>query len=218
MADPTLYGAAYSVYTRIARLALIEKGVRFRFETVDIFADGVRATFLRHQPFGRIPVLAHDGFTIYETAAICRYVDEGFAGPALQPDGPRGRARLAQIVGVLDSYAYRAMVWDMFVERIRKPLQGQSPDEAKIAAGLATAQTCLNALTELMGDGPFLAGAALSLADLHAAPMIEYFSATPEGAAALARHGSLSAWWGTIRQSPAMRATASPLLEQREQT
>lgn len=213
MADPILYGAAYSVYTRVARLALIEKGVAFQFEPVDIFAAGVAELHRRRHPFARIPTFEHDGFTLYETAAICRYIDEGFTGPALQPADARGRARMAQIVGILDSYGYRAMVWEVFVERVRKPVRGETADEAKVAAGLATAQTCLAALTGIMGTCPFLAGDVLSLADLHAAPMIACFRASPEGAAALARHPALSAWWQGMRVRPSLRATPSPLLD-----
>jgi glutathione S-transferase len=215
MADPVLFGAEYSVYTRIARLALIEKGVAHKFEPVDIFNCGADDPYRQRQPFGRIPALEHDGFALYETAAICRYVDEAFAGPALQPKDARGRARMAQAIGVLDSYAYRAMVWDVFVERVRKPVRGDIPDEARIAAGLATAETCLAALAKIMGEGACLAGPEISLADLHAAPIVAYFTVTPEGAGALARHPSLSAWWGRIQGRASLAATPSPLLEQR---
>jgi glutathione S-transferase len=214
MADPVLFGAEYSVYTRIARLALIEKGVAHTFEPVDIFACGADDPYRQRQPFGRIPALEHDGFALYETAAICRYVDEAFAGPALQPREARGRARMAQAIGVLDSYAYRAMVWDVFVERVRKPVRNDTPDELRIAAGLAMAETCLGALSKMMGAGPFLAGPDLSLADLHAAPIFAYFHVAPEGAGALARHPSLSAWWGRMAGRASLLATPSPLLEQ----
>ena len=39
MSEPVLYGAAYSVYVRSARLALAEKGVAYRLQEVDIFAE-----------------------------------------------------------------------------------------------------------------------------------------------------------------------------------
>jgi glutathione S-transferase len=213
MADPTLYGAAYSVYTRIARLALLEKGVAFHFEIVDIFAEGAAKAQLPRHPFGLIPAFAHDDFALYETAAICRYIDEGFPGPPLQPATPRERARMAQLIGLLDSYAYRAMVWDVFVESVRKPIRGEAVDAAKVKAGLAKAETCLAALAELMGQAPFLAGDAMTLADLHAAPMIAYFGAASAGAAALARHPSLSAWWEGMRARASLLATPSPLID-----
>lgn len=208
MTDLVLRGATYSVYTRIARLALAEKALAYTFEEMDIFAEGQpSAEHLARHPFGRIPVLEQGTFSLYETAAICRYLDEGFAGPPLQPADAKGRARMAQIVGLLDSYAYRTLVWDVFVERIDAPREGRAPDEAKIAAALPKARLCLGALQDLMGAGPWLAGASLSLADLHAAPMLAYFRLTPEGTALLAEHPALAAWWERMSARPAMAAT-----------
>jgi glutathione S-transferase len=216
MAAPTLYGASYSVYTRIARLALAEKGVDYAFEEVEIFGPGgPPAAYLRRHPFGRIPALEHDGFELYETQAICRYVDEGFAGKPLQPAGARERARMAQIVGILDSYAYRPMVWHIFVERVRKPTRGETPDEAKIAAALVTSERCLSVLDGFMADAPFLVGAGqeLTLADLHAAPMLVYLAAAPEGAALLRRHARIEAWLERMKARPSMLAVLSPLVD-----
>lgn len=213
--EPLLYGSAESVYTRIARLALIEKAVPYRFERIDVFAPaGVPAGYRTLHPFGRIPALVHDGFELFETAAVTRYVDEAFAGPALQPADPRGRARMTQILGLLDSYAYRAMVWDIYVERMRKPL-GQQPDEAKIAAATKLTATCLATLAGFLGSGSWLIGTGEgpSLADLHAAPMIAYLLAAPEGANLLAPHRALQGWWHRIAGRPSMRFTPSPLLD-----
>ena len=207
MGIPVLYGASYSVYTRIARLALLEKGIEHDFEEVDIFRPGgPPAGYLERHPFARIPAFAHDGFALYETAAITRYVDEGFAGPPLQPDDAQGCARVAQIVGILDSYAYRAMVWDVFVERMRRV----EPDEARVAAGLAASERCLGVLHGFLGEDDWLAGAKLTLADLHAAPMVALFRLAPEGAAALKQHERLAAWWERIEQRPSMQATVPP--------
>ena len=104
---PILYGLARSVYTRIARLALEEKRVDYALEEVEIFgAGGVPEQHLERHPFGRIPTLAHGAFSLYETAAITRYVDEAFPGPSLQPTEPEARGRMAQVMSVLDAYAY----------------------------------------------------------------------------------------------------------------
>ena len=56
MAKPTLFGADYSVYVRIVRLTLAEKGVDYELVPVDVFAaDGVaglvsRASAVRPHP------------------------------------------------------------------------------------------------------------------------------------------------------------------------
>jgi glutathione S-transferase len=213
VAEPIVFGAAYSVYVRTVRLTLAEKGVGYRLDEIDVFAPGgaPRDYVEQRHPFGRIPAFEHDGFRLYETGAITRYVDAAFAGPKLQPEDLRTCARMNQIIGVLDNYAYRTLVWDIFVERVRAPAQGRQPDEARIAAALPKAETCLRALIELMGDGPYLAGCDLTLADLYAAPMLIYFRMAAEGAALLRQVPSLDAWLARIDRRISIHATRSPL-------
>lgn len=205
-----LHGLERSVYTRIVRLALEEKGLAYTLHETEIFGPGgVPPEHLARHPFGRIPVLEHDGFRLYETASITRYVDECSPGPALQPAQPRARARMNQVIGVLDSYAYRPMVWGVFVERVRLPLSGAVPDEARITQALAAARTCLAALSEITECRPFLLGAALTLADLHAFPILAYFALAPEGQALLAEYPALDTWLAMMKSRPSVRRTKS---------
>ena len=207
MADPILYGAASSVYVRAARLALAEKGVAYRLVEVDVFASGgPPAAHLVRQPFGRIPAFEHEGFRLYETGAITRYVDEAFDGPALQPATPQARAQMNQVISIQDNYVYPDLVWGIYVERAEAPQQGRA-DEARIARLLPKAETCLSALEAIMGEGRWLAGPDLTLADLHAAPMFDLFLRTPEGAEIMGRHERLAAWWTAMRSRPSMAAT-----------
>jgi glutathione S-transferase len=205
MTRPVVYGARYSVYVRIVLLALSEKAIAHDMVEVDVFAEGgPPAEHLVRHPFGKIPAFAHDGVALYEAAAIARYVDEAFPGPSLQPAEVRQRARMAQAIGLLDSYAYRTWVWDIYVERMSVPKRGGVSDETKIAAALAKGETCAAALEEIMGDRPFLAGDALSLADLHATPMVAYLVKAPEGAALLAGHSRLERWWREVARRPSV--------------
>ncbi len=209
MAGTTLYGFRRSVYVRIVRLALAEKRAAYDLVEIDPFVPGgVPADYLARQPFGRIPALEHDGFKLYETGAIARYVDEAFAGVTLQPKAARDRARMNQAISILDSYAYRPLVWDIFVARSRP-----NPDEVAIAAAATRADTCLAALVDVMGGGPFLAGPELTLADLHAAPMVAYVRRTPEGEALLKRHKAIARWWQAMDARPSMAATRFPVEE-----
>jgi glutathione S-transferase len=204
MAKPTLYGADYSVYVRIARMVLEEKSVGYDLVPLDIFAaEGIPAWYLEHHPFGRIPAFEHDDFRLFETGAIARYVDETFEGPAMQPADARGRARMGQIIGMLDAYGYRAMVWDVAVER----LEGAPPDEALIARGLGQAETVLKVLRSLKAQGPWLLGEQLTLADLHAAPIIAYFLKVAEGRDLLARFVEIKDWYARIAARPSFALT-----------
>ncbi|TGU93301.1 glutathione S-transferase family protein [Mesorhizobium sp. M00.F.Ca.ET.151.01.1.1] len=204
MTKPILYGADYSVYVRIARMALEEKGIDYELVPLDVFAtDGIPAWYLEHHPFGRIPAFEHDGFRLFETNAIARYVDEAFEGPALQPADARGRARMGQMTGMLDAYGYRSMVWDVAVERLEK----EAPDEALIADGLRQAETVLGVLTSLKAQGPWLLGDQLTLADLHAAPMIGYFVKVIERRDLLARFALVQEWYARVAARPSFAHT-----------
>jgi glutathione S-transferase len=207
---PILYGASYSVYVRAAIMALEAKGVGYSNEPVDIFARGGPPEFYRAlNPFNKIPTFVHDGFALFETIAINRYVDEAFDGPALQPADVRQRARMMQMVSMADNYAYQALVWDIYAERISKPLEGDESDEVLISSALPKARRYLSALHGLQGDTRYLACDSISLADFHAAPIFGYFLMTPEGKKLIAEFPKLQRWWREMEAHPAWRAASA---------
>lgn len=209
---PKLFGAAYSVYVRIVRLTLLEKGVPHDLVPIDVFAEGgPPLDHLERHPLGRIPAFEHAGLMLYETGAITRYLDEAFEGPALQPTDMRDRARCNQLISIADNYAYPHLVWGIYVELVSKPRRGESSDQARVGKALATAKTCLRAMEDILGDAQWLAGASLSLADLHVAPMFAYFSQASEGRELLSQHPHLSAWWSRMAAQPSMEHTEPEL-------
>ena len=161
-----LHGYRYSVYLRIARLVLAEKGVSYQRVEVNPFAADMPAAYLELHPFGRVPTLVHDGFALYETAAITRYIDRAFPDPALQPAAPRALARMDQIIAVVDSYGYWPMVRQVFSQGVFRPRAGQPADPAEVTRGLVATAKVLAALEALAADAEFLVGPALSLACL----------------------------------------------------
>lgn len=192
---PILFGPSYSVYVRIVKIALAEKGVDHDQVEFDVFDhNDWPADWPQRQPFGLVPAFEHDDFRLYEARAITRYIDEAFDGPALQPDNPQGRARMEQAISVLDAHGYRPMVWDIYVQRVSRGKTGES-DEAVIAGALPKAARCLAALAEILGDGDYFGGAGFGLADAHAAPIFDYFVKAPEGQALLKAQPALAAWW-----------------------
>ncbi|MEO1194376.1 MAG: glutathione S-transferase family protein [Pseudomonadota bacterium] len=185
-----LFGWDQSTYTRSVLLALLEKGLTAELVTTNPFAEGApTAEHLDRQPFGKIPALEHGGFRLYETVAILRYLDEACPGPALQPADPQDRARMQQILSILDSYAYRALVWDLFVNSREETL-----DEAALARGVEIGGKALTAIADLM-KGPWLCGDQLTLADCHLAPILRYAVDTQEGRELLSGQPNLVAWW-----------------------
>jgi len=207
MTGLTLYGYRYSVYTRIVRLIAAEKRLALAYAEVDPFAP-LPPGYLDLHPFGRVPALNHDGFWLYETEAIARYLDEAVAGARLQPKDPKARARLAQVIGIVDAYAYRPLVRQVFSQAVFRPAAGLASDPERLAAGLAEAPRVLAALEAIAAEGLVLtAEGPPDLAALYLAPMLAYFLQAPAAPALLAANPALWRWWQGIAQRPSLTAT-----------
>ena len=210
MATFTLFGLEISVYTRIVRLTLEECGFEYDFSEVDIFADsGPPADYWDKHPFGRIPCLQHGNLTLYETSAICRYINDISVNSTLQPSNIIERARMNQIIGMLDSYTYQPMVWDVFVQRISIPEEGGIGDEQVIADALNDIVVVLDQLEVSISVRNFLVGNFLSLADLHAFPMLLYFEFTPDGKAMLENYPRIFQWLSQLKLRDSVIKTQS---------
>jgi glutathione S-transferase len=202
-----LHAYQYSVYSWIARLVLGEKGVAYDYVEVNPFAPGMPEEYLAKHPFRRVPTLLHDNFVLYETGAITRYVDETFEGNPLQPAASRPRARMAQIISIIDSYGYGPMVRQVFAHRVFRPRTGRPVSEDEIRSGIDSSERAMKALEALAEPGGYLVENRLSLADLHLAPMMAYFVGAPEGRVVLNRYPVLSAWWELMRVRTVFVAT-----------
>jgi glutathione S-transferase len=106
MRDFVVHSIPGSPYGRAVLLALEEKGVAYRFAAMAP-GDHRSAAYLAKHPFGRVPVLEHGDFTLYETAAILRYLERTFPEPALTPLGAQPAARMDQLMNICDWYFSR---------------------------------------------------------------------------------------------------------------
>lgn len=209
MARPIVYGAAMSPYVWSTRLALAEKGVAHDLVSVGIDEFRTEPHISRH-PFGRIPAFEHDGFELYETQAIMRYVDEAFPAAPLQPLELHPFARMNQIMGIVDSYLTPCLLANVLFQRFVAPLIGRSCDEAAVADALPRVRHCIGEIARLAGDQPFLAGDAVSLADLMVIPQLSYFKKLPEGAAQFAELPALAAWVNRMEERQSVQVTRPP--------
>ena len=96
----TLYGFDGSTYVRTVRMLLAEKGAQYDQVPVHVLKGEPRQPeHLARHPFGKVPVVDHDGFRILETSAIAPYLDEVLPGPSFMPDNAKDRARMRMAIG-----------------------------------------------------------------------------------------------------------------------
>lgn len=209
MNEIVVYGVPGSPFVRSVQLALEEKNAPYRMNALEVGASKTQ-DYLKLHPFGRIPVIDHGDYRLYETQAILRYLDVTFPEPSLQPREPQAIGRMNQIVGINDWYFFPKVAAVIVFNRIVGPvLMGLTPDEAAIAGAVPMAHTCINELKRLLGDQMFLVGDRLSIADLMLAPQLDFFSATSEGRDML-KGTSLADWLARMNDRSSMQRTQRP--------
>jgi glutathione S-transferase len=207
MGQPIVHGPAISTYTRSVRLALQEKGVPHQLVEVDILkSEHKQPPYTNRQPFGKVPAFDHDGNTFYETSAILRYVDEVFPGPALMPSTALARAKVNQVMSIIDSYGYTPAIQNLFIPRVLVPMLGGETDMEKVEAAKAPTALFVKELERLLGNGDYFGGSTVSLADLHAVPVMTYLVATPEGKAMFEGAPHLRNWLARMQKRPSIQA------------
>lgn len=202
----TLYGFDGSTYVRTVKMLLAEKGVTdFEQVPVDVLkGEPKQPEHLARHPFGKVPVLDHDGMRILETYAIARYLNDVLPGRSLVPATPKDRARMDEVIGVLDSYGYGALVGGVAAYHLFPDFVGgrnqQMHDE-----GHRTGRKVLDYVMQTRAGSPFIAG-ELSLADLYLAPIAAYVSMTPDKDDLFAAEG-FAPWWTSIQALPSFKST-----------
>jgi glutathione S-transferase len=184
-----------------------EKGVDYDLVEVDFLQGPMPAEQIERHPFARVPAFEHDGFKLYEVTAIERYIDEEFDGPRLQPEISKERARMNQIISVIDSYTYPCTVGQLVIQRIVMPMLGEQPDEAVIAKAMPEISKCMSTIADLRADNKYLVGDRVTLADIHLAPIFDYFQSTPDSASILQENPGLLNWWNEVSARESIQKT-----------
>jgi glutathione S-transferase len=204
VSDPIVIGFPRSTYVHIVRLILTHKEVPYTFR--DLEPEMGTPTHLALHPFGRVPVLQHDDFTLYETNAIATYVDDTFEKPALRPKGPRDRARMHQWISSVNSYYYPYMIYHVTHERLVFPQLGIPSDEKVVVHALPKIELGLQVMERQLGHGKeYLLGPDLTLADFFMLPTTYAFALTEEGKAMYPKYPAFCGWRERMEALPTVQ-------------
>ncbi|KAJ7642085.1 glutathione S-transferase [Roridomyces roridus] len=168
-----LYGQKQASCTRRAATILHELKVPFELITVDMVGMKTPA-YLEHQPFGQIPYIDDNGFELYESRAICRYLVATY-GPTsgLIPTEAKAHARFEQAASIeltnFDPYASKAglQLWTLKPEA---KIYNLPLDKTVVETNLAILDQKLEAYDAILGKQRYLGGETLTLADLFHLP------------------------------------------------
>jgi glutathione S-transferase len=204
----TIHGIFGSPFVRALRIALEEKGVAWDWAPFPLGAQK-QEPYLSLHPFGKIPAIVDDGFVLYESQAMLRHIDRKAASPALIPSDPLQAARMDQLLCIVDCYLWPTACRPINFNRLIAPRIGLTPDEQAVTEGVPHAEIAVRAIAVLQ-SGNFLAGDALSLADIAIVPHLDALARTPEGAPIMETQPALMAWLADMRGRPSVKRAAVP--------
>ncbi len=199
-----VYGHPMSTCTRKVLTVLAEKGEKHEFVLVDLTkGEHKMPEHLSRQPFGVVPALDDDGFALFESRAMIRYLDEKFPTPALSPKDAKGRALMEQWISVEHSN-FTPAAMKIIYQNLFNKMMGKTPDLDVVAKGREETGRVLDVLDRELGKRNYLAGAEFSLADICYMPYVEYLFAAEAGDLITSRR-NVAAWWERVSSRPSWK-------------
>jgi glutathione S-transferase len=192
-------------FAQRTRMILIEKGIAYELTEIDVYQRP--AWFRDVSPYGKVPLLRHDGRAIYESAIINEYLDETFPDPPMMPPDAYGRAQARIWMDYCDT-RYLPVAHRLLVER-------EQP--GKLAENRAKLTETMRFMEHeglrKLGDGPYWMGAAATLVDFQYLPFFERFAVYEELAGAEWPDDCtrLRRWYETMSQRPSFLETRHTL-------
>ncbi|KAG6906024.1 hypothetical protein DXG01_016252 [Tephrocybe rancida] len=167
-----LYGSPFSTCSKRVATVLLEKEVPFELIEIDLAKQEQKMpAYMEKQPFGQLPYIDDDGFILYESRAICRYIATKYAsqGTKLLPTDLKEYALLEQAASVEQSH-FNPPAEGAVSENIFKPFRGQAPDPTVFEAHVKTLDAKLDVYDAILSKQRYLAGDEITLVDLFHIP------------------------------------------------
>lgn len=218
MPDIEIYGSPNSTFVRTACLACEEKGAPYEvLPAGESIADLKKSEHLARHPFGRIPAMRHGEVQIFESVAICTYIDGVFGGPSLTPTDPIERARMMQWISATSDYIVPTTLRGYIAAIFAPPGIDVETDEDKIQAMRPTIDDQCRILNEALEGRTYLAGDSITIADLLLVPIMHYLGNTLDGMAYFEGRGNIGRWWHAVSERPSFKNTVPPFLDKENQ-
>ncbi|MEQ6340313.1 MAG: glutathione S-transferase family protein [Gammaproteobacteria bacterium] len=147
-------------YVQRAVIVLNEKGAPFERTYIDL--KNSPEWFKKISPLGKVPLLQVGEEVLFESAAICEYLDETLGEP-LHPGDPLQRAK------------HRA--WMEFGSAILDTIWGfyTAPDAKVLEIKRADLQAKFETIEQQLKEEPYFAGERFSMVDVVFGPIFRYF-------------------------------------------
>ncbi|EKM78390.1 hypothetical protein AGABI1DRAFT_60571 [Agaricus bisporus var. burnettii JB137-S8] len=197
-----LFGHPLSTCTKQVATVFHEKKVPFEFYAVDFAkAEHKSPEHKAKQPFGQIPYIDDEGFILYESRAICRYLEDKYPnqGTKLIPSDIRQRALFEQGASI-ETSNFDAKALPLVSETVFKAFHGQTPDPVKVEELKTALAAKLDVYDEILSKQKYIAGDNVTLADLFHLPFGSLLA--PAGINLIQERPHVARWFNELQNRP----------------
>lgn len=198
-----VYAPVISTYGRIVAMTAEEAGLAWQI----IPTHGEAEENKKRHPFHKTPSVDIDDIQLFESIAICQYIDDVYGGGALQPIEAEERARMTQWISIANAYVFPTTENGLVLPRLVVPMLGGKPREDLIEQALPTIAYQMTIVSNQLEETPFLAGNRFSLADIFMFCILRAVQMTPEGKMIFSQLLPLKKWIVTIATRDSAQST-----------
>jgi glutathione S-transferase len=199
-----LYGHPFSTCTRKVLITLAEKGLKADFVHVELAkGEQKNPNYLAKHPFGVVPFFEDGDFSMYESRAICRYLDAKYSNPKLTPTDFPSLGKMEQWISVEQSYVASAS-GRLFVQKFLIPMGGGQSDLSIVEQARKDAHHAFNVINNHLRTQPYFAGEQFTLADIFMMPYHAHLEVSKE-LEILESYPHVMAWWNRVSQRPSWK-------------
>jgi len=194
-----IWGRANSVNVKKALWCAEELGLKY--ERIDAGMQyGVVNTpeYRKMNPMGLVPTIEDDGFVLWESHAIVRYLSAKHGAGKLWPSDLRQRAGADRWMDWAFTFlaTFRPVFWGL----VRTPAEKR--DASAIEEGRKKSAELLGHLDAALAGRPFIAGDALTMGDIPIGCHVQLWMRLP---IERPKHPNLEAWFARLCGRPAYR-------------
>lgn len=203
----TLYGSRGSTNTDRVRLTLAEGGFTdYKLVLLNLQMGEQKSTeHMKRHPWGKIPVIiSAEGFTLYESRAICKYLATKHSFPLLPPDSDIEAAALFDQAQCAEMLYFAEPAGGIAFEKFAKRFMGLPPDDAVVSDALRSVEMFFDIAERLLHHKDYMAGNDFTLIDIYYIPLIQRLFACGYGDIIVSRE-AVSAWWDRCVNRPAIQ-------------
>lgn len=160
---------------------------------------------MERHPWGKIPAITFpDGFTLYESRAICKYLARKYSFPLLPPDSNVEATALFDQAQSVETLYFSEPAARISFEKFVKRFMGLPPNEAVVSDALQSVGAFFDVAERLLQHKDYMAGSDFTLTDIYYIPLMQRLFAIGYGDMITSRK-AVSAWWDRIMNRPAIQ-------------